>query len=175
MIGRLLRGIVLLLLACALTGCGGYSPSTVSMAPTSVSPSPAPAPSPPVPQPPAPALPAPGYSPGYTLTAVSLSGIVIEMTATGDRPIKDVSVYCDACGAVGHTWSYTDSSGRYSFSGDLGQRGGVWLPAGAKIPLLVKKEGYAVVGAETTFADGTGSRNVIVNGDTRFDILLVRR
>ncbi|MGH9174198.1 MAG: hypothetical protein ACRD1H_07560 [Vicinamibacterales bacterium] len=42
-------------------------------------------------------------------------------------------------------------------------------------PLLVTKAGYDVIDSARTYPDGTGTRNAIVDGDTRFDILIVRR
>jgi hypothetical protein len=112
---------------------------------------------------------------GYALVDASLSGVVFELTPTGQVPVQGVSVYCDACGEVGHTWRTTDTAGFYSFSGDLAHGGGVWVNASDVTPLLVRKEGYAVSDPAGTFPDGTGRKNVTVNGDTRFDIQLVRR
>ena len=84
----------------------------------------------------------------------TLSGVVSETTPTGHTPVEDVDVYCDACGEFGHTRVYTDTNGFYTFSG---------VYAGIT-QLLVRKDGYNVVGPTVP----------TVNGDTRFDIELVR-
>jgi hypothetical protein len=154
----MLAGIVLLALAQGMASCGG---SSISPAPT------APSPAGQAPVPP------PGsfnYGPGYVLNAVSLSGVVFEMTPTGQVPVEGVGVYCDACGVRGHSTSFTDRSGVYSFSGDIARGGGVFLADGVATPLVVSKEGYDV-----TDPDGTGTKNVTITGDTRFDIQIVRR
>ena len=162
-------GIVCTLVAQAVVGCGSYSsPPT---APAQVqSPTPAPA-APPVPSPAAPPSPSSGYVPGYVLTAVSLSGIVTERTATGLTPLGDVRLYCDACGAVGHTWRFTDQNGRYTFPGDLASGGGVWLPPGNAAIVSVDKEGFIAASP----ADTGGQFTVTMNGDTEFDVQMRRR
>lgn len=95
----------------------------------------------------------------------TLSGVVSEVTPTGWAPVDDVEVYCDSCGEFGHTWAHTDTIGFYSFSG---------VYAGST-PLLVRKTGYGVIDPVRTFPDGTGERDATVNGDTQFDIQVVRR
>ena len=46
----------------------------------------------------------------------TLSGVVFERTPTGTAPIAAVEVYCDGCGSpYGHTFTYTDAKGFYSF------------------------------------------------------------
>ena len=95
----------------------------------------------------------------------TLSGVVSEVTPAGLVPVEGVEVYCDACGEFGHTFAHTDTLGSYSFS----------LVYNGVTPLLIRKEGYAVVDPSGTFPDGAGRRNATVNGDTRFDIQLVRR
>lgn len=94
-----------------------------------------------------------------------LSGVVYEDTpATGRAPVEGVEIYCDACGSeFGHTWVYTDSKGFYSLS---------WAYNGT-YPLLVRKEGYAVL--DPSGVHSPNGRNATVKGDTRFDIQLVRR
>ena len=106
--------------------------------------------------------PAPGSQPSYTL-----SGVVAEMSPTGLEPVGDVEVYCDSWGSpTGHTFAHTDAQGSYSFS---------WAADGVH-PLLVKKTGYDVIDPARTFPDGTGEKRATVSGgDTRFDILIVRR
>ena len=95
----------------------------------------------------------------------TLFGIVSEITPTGLAPVEGVEVYCDSCGEFGHTFTYTDAKGAYSFSGVYG----------GLTPLLIRKTGFQVVDPARTLPDGTGTRNATVNGDTRFDIELVRR
>ena len=95
----------------------------------------------------------------------TLSGIVFEVTSTGNAPVENVRVYCDACGG-GHADSYTDVNGAYSFS-DVKT---------AVYPLWVAKQGYDL--ARPTGRAGTGwlgSIDAQVNGDTRFDIEIVPR
>jgi hypothetical protein len=57
------------------------------------------------------------YGLGYALTDVSLSGVVTERTTDEQTPIEGVRVYCDACGATGHTWRFTDKNGPTRFTG----------------------------------------------------------
>ena len=68
-----------------------------------------------------------------------------------------------------HTWATADANGFYSFSGDLANGGGVWLSAGLRTPVSVQANGYQDppwLGSE---------RYVLINGDTRFDMQLIRR
>lgn len=96
----------------------------------------------------------------------TLSGVVFEATASGRAAVEGVEVYCDNCGSPdGHTLVYTGGDGRYSFA---------WAYDGG-IPLQIKKDGYSVAGASQTFPDGRGVRVAQVNGDTTFDIEIVRR
>ena len=125
-----------------------------------------PAPSTVQPPPPVPTSPVPsGVLRDYTV-----SGVVFEMTPTGRMPIEGVDVYCEPCGAETHTWSTTDANGFYSFAG-------VWNPGVAPISIFVEKDGYTdpVGVAPQPNQLGPGWRDVTVNGDTRFDIELVRR
>ena len=94
-----------------------------------------------------------------------LSGVVFEMTDKGRLPIEGASVYCDSCGdPYGHTYNYTDANGLYRF---------FWTAAGAT-PLIVGKEGYALAGNPPR-GPVEGWIVATVDGDTRFDIELVRR
>jgi len=120
------------------------------------------------------------YGPGYSLQGVSLSGVVQEITSTGTRlPIEGANVYCDACGAFGHMWTTTDGNGFYHFSGDLAAGGGIWLTGDGLTPLLLGKGGYqdppGLPPLISRRQDPSGWREVRVNGDTRFDMLLIRR
>jgi hypothetical protein len=95
-----------------------------------------------------------------------LSGMVFEVTEAGQAPIEGVELYCDGCGSpVGHTFVLTDANGSYSFS---------WTLNGLN-PLFVTKAGYAIVDPTGTLLDREGRVKVTVNGDTRFNIQLVRR
>ena len=74
-------------------------------------------------------------------------------------------MYCDSCGA-GHADSYTDGNGAYSFT-DVKT---------AIYPLWVGKQGYNLAKPTGQAATGwMGSINAEVNGDTRFDIEIVRQ
>lgn len=118
----------------------------------------------PTPTPVAPAPPAPAIQGG------TLSGVVFELTAAGRVPIAGVDVYCDACGPQGHTGAMTGSDGEYVLPG---------AQPGANL-LLVARQGYALARADWTNPNPTplgwlGGMYAPVNGDTRFDIELVRR
>ena len=111
--------------------------------------------------------PPPSATPAATSVILigTLSGVVFEVRSAGNAPVEGVQVYCDACGD-GHASTYTDGYGAYSFN-DVKT---------AVYPLWVAKQGYDL--AKPTGRAGTGwlgSINAEVNGDTRFDIELVRR
>jgi hypothetical protein len=95
----------------------------------------------------------------------TLSGVVSEETATGSVPIERVEVYCDSCGPQGHTLAFTDADGFYSFSEVVS---GVHH-------LLVTKEGFRLIDRSGAFPSGTEFKDATVNGDTRFDMQIVRR
>jgi hypothetical protein len=87
------------------------------------------------------------------------------LTAMGRTPIQGVSVYCDSCGdPLGHTFADTDANGFYSFS---------WT-ANGHTPLIVRKDGYRLAG-DLPAGPVNGWIVAAVNGDTRFDIELVRQ
>lgn len=167
MTGRNLARVVLLVIAQGLAGCGGSVSSITPLAPT------------PVPVQAVPPASPTGwsYGNGYVRTGVTLFGEVFEATPTGRAPIAGAEIYCDACGEFGHTFLKTDANGYYQFSGDFSAGGGVWLN-GATTPLNVGKEGYRDPDALPTptshLPGGQGWREVRINGDTRFDIELVR-
>lgn len=120
-------------------------------------------------------LPAP--PPATRPSAVALFGTVFERTAGAQTAIEGVMVYCDACGEYGHTFMTTDANGRYRFSGDLANGGGVWL-GGPPMRLLVQKAGYILPGGvpinSASYPEGFWA-TVTMNGDTEFDIVLARR
>lgn len=82
----------------------------------------------------------------------TLSGVVSEMTPTGQVPVEGVLVWEDYF----HAPATTDTNGFYRFRGPYG--------TGLTIPLSFTKEGFQAK---------TGS--VTVNGDTQLDVQLVRR
>jgi hypothetical protein len=102
---------------------------------------------------------------------------VYELTPEGRKPIARALVYCELCGADTHTWATADENGAYRFSGDLATGGGVWLVPGVLTPIYVG--GWF----NSDFEDPPespqhlrpGFREVQIDGDTRFDIELVRR
>ena len=156
MTNRMQTGIMLSALVLGLSGCSGSNSSSTS-----------PSIRPPVSTQPSFLPPAPGY-----LIEVTLSGVVSEETLNGRAPIEGVWVYCEPCGAETHSGMYTDSNGFYSFLG-------VWTDRG-RFPtrLWVSKEGYADpegLPTPTYPYPGPGWREVVVNGDTRLDVQLVRR
>jgi hypothetical protein len=86
----------------------------------------------------------------------TLSGVVFEVTPAGRVPIAEVSVYCDSCGSPsGHTFVTTDARGFYSFD---------WTANGS-VSLIVEKSGFRLPGGSIA----------TVNGNTQFDIELVRQ
>lgn len=112
----------------------------------------------------------------YTLTAVSLYGLVYEETATGRVGIAGAAVYCEVCGEITHSWATADANGFYRFSSDLATGGGVWLRPGAVTVVGVQRDGYQdPPGVPLMFNGRPGWRQVMVTADTRFDIQLDRR
>jgi hypothetical protein len=94
----------------------------------------------------------------------SLSGVVFEANAAARVPIEGVEVYCDSCGSPdGHTFVYTDANGFYRLE---------WAANGVH-PLFVTKESYRHPNGAPL--DDHGRIRATVNGDTRFDVELVRR
>ena len=91
-----------------------------------------------------------------------LSGMVFETTEEGRVPLDGVVLYCDGCGSpVGHTFVTTDADGLYRFGWTL--NGKNWIQ-------FHSKDGYRYAGP----IEPNGIP-VNVNGDTRFDIELVKR
>ena len=106
------------MLAAGLAGCDDGAPAPVPTAPPSV---------------PAP----PTYPPAsYTLSDVTLSGVVFAETANGRAPIEGVDVDCELCGAETHAWSTTDSNGLFNFTA-------VWTnPSRFPTSIWIGKDGY---------------------------------
>ena len=172
MIHRTPARVSLVLLALTAAECGGSSPSPAFVpitAPTGV-------PQQPIIQGP----PTSSWLDGYTLSNVALSGLVYEMTQTGQIvPLAEVPVYCEKCGEQTHTWAYTDASGFYRFPSDPAQGGGIWLRPGIVTQIsVVLRDGYADPPGLPPLngpVNQAGWREVLINGDTRFDIQLVKR
>lgn len=146
---------VALVIAQLLTGCGGTSWQTPS-APSRVAPAPAASSTPVMTQTPA------GFVPNITL-----SGTVYEIVQDARVPIEGADIYCEPCLELTHSWATTDRNGFYSFTG-------VW---GTYFPISVGKKGYEdPPGTRSTSGfPGSGWRDVTINGDTRFDVQLVRK
>ena len=133
------------------------------------------APSPPVVSP-APAVAQPtGVS---VLADATLSGMVYEVVIDSTSRhvgIEGVSVYCEQCGESTHNFSYTDSKGEYVFPR------GVWTEGRSSFPIRIRvaKDGYqdpaGLPKPTPPNPSGPGWREVVIHGDTRFDMELVRR
>lgn len=117
-------------------------------------------------------------APVSALTDATLSGTVYELvdgSPVQRRGVEGVSVYCEPCGESTHNFANTDANGEYVFPR------GVWKDGRASFPIaiFVRKDGYGdPPGLPTPTPpnpSGPGWREVVINGDTRFDIELVRR
>ena len=77
-----------------------------------------------------------------------------------------MELYCDSCGSpVGHTFTTSDARGHYEFE---------WSMDG-RHPLQVWGEGYALANPTGSYGGGVEYVTATVNGDTQFDIEVVRR
>ena len=151
MVPARLAGIAFVTAATVLAGCSPGRGAPL----TPLSPTPVPVP-----------VAAPVAAPALPPVPHTLSGVVFESTASGRVPVEGVHVYCDGCGSpVGHTSFFTARDGSYSFG---------WA-YNSILPLLVQKDGYTVVGATDVLSNGMSRRLVTINGDTQFDIELIRR
>jgi hypothetical protein len=140
------------------TGCAGSAPAAPSDASSSV---------PAVVLPPAPSE--------SVLADATLSGMVYEVIDGQRRGIAGASVYCEPCGESTHNFTDTDSNGEYIFPHGVWTEGRVGFPT----RVLVRKDGY---GDPPGLPKNTppnpslpGWREVVINGDTRFEIEMVRR
>ena len=133
-----------------LAGCGAGSSSMPS-----------------APSPVAPSRPVAPPAPGRFFPNIALSGTVSELVQDRLVPIEKAEVYCEPCGQETHSSAYTDSKGFYTFTG-------VW---GYTFSILVRKDGYQDPPGPVNngFPSGSGWRTVTINGDTRFDVQLVRK
>jgi hypothetical protein len=104
--------------------------------------------------------------------------VVYEVLTESPRQIggiEGVAVYCEQCGESTHNFAITDSKGGYVFPR------GVWTEGRPLFPIRihVEKAGYKdPLGLPNTTPpnpSGAGWREVVINGDTRFEIELVRR
>ena len=160
-------GLAGLVLALGLGGCGRFDSPVTPVTPSHVPPQEVIRP------------PALGslFPSGYTLRGVSLSGVVYELTPSGRRPISGAMVYCEMCGEQTHTLAAADDKGFYHFSGDLASGGGVWVAHGVFTPILVYSvnQVYEDPPGLPPIGHGPGWRYVLIDGNTRLDIELVRR
>jgi hypothetical protein len=146
---------VLSALVMGLAGCSHAPPPFVPFVPT------------------APSAPVPARDPAVYMSDVTLSGVAFEETPTGRAPIERVWVYCEPCSEETHGGTYTDSNGFYSFTG-------VWIdPAHFPTRIHINKDGYVdPAGLPTPTPpnpSGAGWREVVINGNTEFNVQLVRR
>ena len=148
---------LLLVLAVGVSGCESRNLA-----------SPSPLPSTSALQQPASVPPPPRAFPPGVLSDYTLSGVVFEVTATGEMPIEGADVYCELCLPGTHSWALTDSKGFYSFTG-------VWTEPDVRTQLWFGKEGYTDPPGVPLVFNQSGWRQVSVTGDTRFDIQLVRK
>jgi hypothetical protein len=150
-----------LMLALGLGGCDGSEPPSTPSSPSVFEQVVAPSPH-------------ASWLPGHVLTGVSLSGVVYELTATGRKPIAGAVVYCEPCGEETHSFAYADDNGFYHFPGDLATGGGVWVARGVPTPINVDYNTGFEDPPGAASRRGPGWREVIIDGDTRFDIELIR-
>jgi hypothetical protein len=156
---RTSTGFVLLVLTVGVGGCESGTPASPSLLPApSTSAVQQPALAPTVSR----AFP-PGVFKDYTL-----SGRVFEITPTGETPIEGAQVYCELCLEATHSWALTDSTGFYSFTG-------VWTQPDVRTQLWFGKEGYTDPPGVPLVFNQSGWRQVLVTGDTAFDVQLVRK
>jgi hypothetical protein len=124
-------------------------------------------------------LPAPAPPQGVSvLRDATLSGRVYEVVTDSPRTtvgIEGASVYCEQCGESTHNFATTDATGEYVFPK------GVWDETRPSFPIRisVSKDGYGdppgLPKPTPPNPSGPGWREVVINGDTRFEIELVRR
>ena len=123
--------------------------------------------------------PQPGYPvpPSVFLAEATLSGTVYERVGNPSQPvgIEGVSVYCEQCGESTHNFALTDSTGAYVFPPGFWTEGRPTFPA----RVSARKDGYTDPPGRPSPTPpnptGAGWREVVIDGDTRFDIELVRR
>ena len=164
MTNRVLGGIVLLMLSGALSNCSdNYTqPSPVSPPPASPSTFIQPQPPPLV----------------SVLADATLTGMVYEVVSASPRlivGIEGVAVYCEQCGESTHNWAYTDATGNYKFPHGVWTEGRPDFPARVSIEKTGYKDPDGLPKTTPPNPSGPGWREIVINGDTRFDAELVRR
>ena len=159
-----MRSVVIGAISLVLTSC--HDNRNVLLIPTTPTPTPPPVVSP------------AGGAATSVLADATLSGMVFEIVTESPRQIvgiEGVSVYCEQCGESTHNFAYTDSKGEYVFPR------GVWTEGRPSFPVRigVAKDGYqdppGLPKTTPPNPSGPGWREVVINGDTRFEIELVRR
>ena len=165
-------GLLLLVLAAGLIGCDGVHPPGPSPLPT--------------PQPQQPPGPAGSGRDTYNVANVILSGVVYEVTPMGRAPIEGVRVQSDYFHVFPTADVVTDSQGFFSFRPVwvCPCSWAPWVDAGTT-SIWVEKDGFEVPAGQPASIFGRRLdpevppdrrlRDVTINGDTRFDIELVRR
>lgn len=172
MTNRTLLGFLLVVLATGLASCNGAS-SPSPTAPSTAQPQQTP-------------RPAGNGVDTYYVANVIVSGVVYEMTPMGRVPIEGVFVRSDWFHMFPTPDVVTDSRGFFSF-------GPVWVCPCSLAPwvdagitaIWVDQDRYEAPAGEPTsiFNNRPGTtappdrrlRDVMINGDTRFDVELVRR
>jgi hypothetical protein len=164
MANKTLTGFLLLVFAVELSGCdkarapGPTAPSAPPAAPT------------------APTAPTAQPGPAFLIADVTISGVVYEVTPAGEVPIEGVRI---ANGGGAPVLTETDGNGFFSFRPV--RVCPCWsspsIPAGTTL-LFIEKNGYDDPPGlpESAFRPhGPGFRDVMIDGDTRVRIQLVRR
>ncbi len=171
MTNRTHTGFLLVVLAAGLASCEGASPSPT--APSTAQPQ----------QPPGPAG---SGRDTYSVADVILSGVVYEVTPMGRVPIEGVRVQSDHFHVFPTPDVVTDSHGFFSFRPVwvCPCSWAPWVDAGIT-SIYVDKDSYEVPAGQPASIFGRRLdsnvrpdlrlRDVPINGDTRFDIELVRR
>jgi len=159
MTDRVLRGILISILGGALSNCGtNPTTPTSSAAPLT--------------------LPQPSTPNDSVLANATLFGTVYEVVSDSPRQIvgiAGVAVYCEQCGESTHNYAYTDWVGQYRFPP------GVWTEGRPTFPvrIWIQKDGYkdppGLPKTTPPNPSSPGWREVVINGDTRFDAQLVRQ
>ena len=143
--------VVIVIASHGLAGCGPEPSVPSSPSPLASSQTPA---TPPTLSQPLPTVHA--WLPGVVFDSnTNLSGFVFEIAQGVKVPIERAWVYCERCGEETHAGMWTDKQGFYNFKG-------VW---GYAFPISVSKDDY----------QDRGWRDVILDGNTRFDVELKRK